>query len=425
LATLLTMNRLLFLVVLLPVFPLIVLISHLHQSNNRRGGGGGGGVVCSNDADETDTTTGEITLEFRDASDMKSEERWDMARDCSKGLCRRTKYANDVKVFSKLNQGFYLDCADIEHLMNNADTRRTSRAPLRTNENVTHESWLVQQDLEDGKSTNLTSLIYKKSNSYESYLTMLKEITIRQDESFPYFTRLHGSCYDNSTAHILTAQSDGYEPLCDDGETDDEPFEDSPCARLLKIRKKLTSSGERSRTMNSLMFLENFICFVSTLERKNLFLEDFHGSNFLVSSDYEIKLNYTNKLIFHGSENIYANTVCVRQDQCAKPTGDGWNENSANKFFYDQFFEGSYSCVNNKCIGFNASLHMSAISRWIIPALVDNFRVKWIASKIMKIRWDIGEKIGKHKVIRSQEFCDRARELRIKAQRWAETGKFD
>ena len=96
------MNRLLFLVVLLPVFPLIVLISHLHQSNNRRGGGGGGGVVCSNDADETDTTTGEITLEFRDASDMKSEERWDMARDCSKGLCRRTSEFGCIKSNSGL-----------------------------------------------------------------------------------------------------------------------------------------------------------------------------------------------------------------------------------------------------------------------------------------------------------------------------------
>ena len=58
----------------------------------------------------------------------------------------------------------------------------------------------------------------------------------------------------------------------------------SICACSNFIQRQTDSSGA------ALQIARNFICLVRELERKQVFVEDFHGSHFVITSDMSVSL---------------------------------------------------------------------------------------------------------------------------------------
>ncbi|CAK8693092.1 unnamed protein product [Clavelina lepadiformis] len=157
--------------------------------------------------------------------------------------------------------------------------------------------------------------------------------------------------------------------LCDDVSKDHSNFSRGSCYKLTKFGKTIVKSGKTKAktdlTGATLKLVRYFICFVAELEEKKFIVEDFHGMNFILKSDMSMMLKNIDNLLYYGGRNLYGNSVCIRDRDCPYPKGVHWYNGSANHILYSSCNDVG-ECNKGRCVGFNASMHLCAISNWLI-----------------------------------------------------------
>uniref|UniRef100_H2ZQX2 Uncharacterized protein n=1 Tax=Ciona savignyi TaxID=51511 RepID=H2ZQX2_CIOSA len=217
---------------------------------------------------------------------------------------------------------------------------------------------------------------------------------------------LYGACITDQQIQLMTRFAMG-QKLCNPERTIQSNYSNTDCYKLSKLEKLL--EGRRDKVKPMLTFMKSMICLLARLEEKKYFLHDIHGQQFSLNPDMSVVINDMENVFRHGERNIYGGSICIEDDHCPTPSGVKWKNGTANHVVYSSCRDATANCVENKCAGFNASLHLCGIIRWVTPLV---FRSMTKLKERIKLVHIMALVSNRHPRLRSsgKEACDQITE---------------
>nr|XP_039268548.1 uncharacterized protein LOC120343439 [Styela clava] len=181
--------------------------------------------------------------------------------------------------------------------------------------------------------------------------------------------RLLGECDNEESLSILVERDLESTTLCDDEQVG--TYANSKCIRNEKLRARIEASEDKTRS--AFGFIKEILCVFAEIERKKFFMQDINGKHISFSSNFSVHINNIDILSHHGSRNILSGSTCKYDDNCPAPTSLLWVNGSANRVVYEKCNDPLPLCTDRSCSGYNATLHMCGITRWILQPLYEYF----------------------------------------------------
>nr|XP_002127645.1 uncharacterized protein LOC100184164 [Ciona intestinalis] len=345
-------------------------------------------VIAISGREDFEQIENDVILEYKQLKNIVNVSKWSL-NDCSPSACTRvilsgfteglqnktttiqpTKLRYNPATPSASAGTRLLNCSQIAEYFDDpvamkfepykADQIRTKQGIHETHGMLVFPSRTKKYVITSEAKRNTTG--YRKL--YEIYEKHI-DLGIR----LPGIPELYGACINEKYVRLVTRFTKG-QKLCASGHETEANYSETDCYKLTKLHNLVQSRRDKVQPVLSL--IQSVLCLFSELEHKRYFLHDVHGSQFSLNPDMSIVVNDMDNLFHHGSRNIFGGSICIDDSHCAAPSGGKWSNTSANHVIYSPCHDASPVCDENKCAGFNASLHLCGVTRWMTSLVLNH-----------------------------------------------------
>jgi len=209
------------------------------------------------------------------------------------------------------------------------------------------------REVKDEKPFNMFN-IYKYNNAIEE-VKILKKF-----QGYPGIPHFYGVCTQVNQINYLVEKIEG-ENICNDTGTSNF------CADATYLLNLISSN--KNPLLSALKLAYNTANVFKLFENTHFIFEDLSGKNIMINKNFNIYLADVDSFTYYGNKRVYSGRSCKTNSDCIGPVGKHWNDYSLNVIIYSNCNDLNGICENNKCRGYDASIHACGITNWYFAKL--------------------------------------------------------